>query len=217
MSEISKNSTPVTTELTPVDYLTGVIKRENIKIIGVWGPSGSGKTTFSQVLSETLGADTSFVWKVENYWQYTRPELAERGLTGYHWEARDKQRFLRDLQHLRSGETVESPVFDNIREVPTDRTVTLAPKDVIILEDTLDFSEIVDLGVFIYAPDAVLIERRIARDANQTGLGSITELETYIKTKSLPAYKSTLLPSMPKADYILDTHAMVLYEKRQNA
>src|SRR3990167_5836045 len=138
MSEISKKFTPVTTELTPVDYLTGVIKRQNIKIVGVWGPSGSGKTTFSRVLSEALGSDTSFVWKVENYWCYTRSEMAERGLTGYHWEARDKQRFLRDLQRLRGGETVESPVFDNIREVPTDRTVTLVPKDVIILEDTLD-------------------------------------------------------------------------------
>lgn len=217
MSEIPKNFMPVTTELAPVAYLAEIIKRQEEKTVGIWGPSGGGKTTFSRELSEVLGADISFVWKVENYWQYTRPEMAERDLTGYHWETRDKERFLRDLELLKRGVTVESPVFDNIREVPTDRTVTLSPKDVIILEDTLDFSDIVDLGVFMYAPDDVLIERRIARDVNQTGLGNAAELEAYVKTKSLPTYKSKLLPSMTKADFIVDTHEGVLYKRRQNA
>lgn len=214
MDTIPPDFALVSTELTPAAYLADVIARQRIKTVGVWGPSCGGKTTFSRELAGAVGADTSLVWKVESYWQYTRPQMAELGLTGYHWETRDKQRFLKDLDQVKAGHPVECPVFDNIREVPTDKTVTIVPKDVIILEDTLDFSEIVDLGVFMYAPDEVLVDRRIERDADQTGLGSITELATYVKTKSLPTYKAKLLPSMSKADYIIDTNEGTLYEKR---
>lgn len=213
MNNIPPNFIPVSTKLTPAAYLAAVIARHSVKTVGIWGPSGGGKTTFSQTLAHTTGLDKAFVWKVESYWRYTRPEMAKRNLTGYHWETRDKQRFLDDLERVKAGEAVESPVFDNIKEVPTDRTVTITPKEIIILEDTLDFSEIVELGVFMYAPDEVLMNRRVARDANQTGLGSVTELETYIKTKSLPTYKEKLLPSIVKANYIVDTHNGVLYEK----
>ena len=212
MNTVPRDFIPILTKSTPAVYLADVIAKRRDKVVGIWGPSGSGKTTFSRLLSTAIGADSSLVFKVENYWQYTRAEMAVRNLTGYDWETRDKQRFLRDLELLKKGQPVDVPVFDNIREVPTRQTLPVMPKDVIILEDTLDFSGLVDMGIFIVAPDEELIKRRLERDADKTGFASVAELESYLHAKSLPTYRSKLLPSMRRAEYVLDTHKAVIYE-----
>jgi uridine kinase len=178
------------------------------------GPSGGGKTTFAKILCKEIGMDASMVLEVENYWQFSRAEMAKRKLTGYHWETRDKNRFMHDLQQLKNNQTIHIPVFDAVAETPTNKTTTVIPKDIIILEDTLDLSEFVDIGVYVLAPDDVLIERRIKRDAAKTGFNSISELETYIRTNSLPAYKTKLLPSIAHADFVYDTHSETLYQKQ---
>lgn len=193
-------------------HIASVIRQYQYKTVGICGPSGSGKTTFAKALQQALGED-SMILKVDSYWQYTRSEMAERNLTGYDWATRDKPLFLADLTKLKSGQSIEKPVFDYVKEMPAHQTVSVAPRDIIILEDTLDFSGLVDLMIFIYAPDDVLISRRLSRDAHKTGFGDAETLENYLKTKSIPAYRKGLLPVAEKADYIINTDSSRLYAK----
>jgi uridine kinase len=212
MSNLLDNFEPVATTLTAQEYFADIVRKQHVKIVGVFGPSASGKTTLSKELAIALGEDKSTVLKVDSYWRYNRTEMAERGLTGYDWETRDRDRFMGDLDALQRGGSIDKPVFDYAREMPAGTTVPFASADIIILEDTLDFTELADLTIFTYAPDEILITRRMRRDAFKTGFKDPQELELYLKEKSIPAYKAKLLPHASKVDYIVDTHIGVIYK-----
>jgi uridine kinase len=207
--------------LTPVDtidaipqHLAEIILANNINLVAICGPSGSGKTTFAEKLLQALGEERSVVLKVDSYWQYDRSQMAERGLTGYDWATRDRAKFLYDLRQLLSGHTIKKPVFDYQKEQPAGWSTRVAPKDVIILEDTLDFTDIAPLTIFTYAPDEILVSRRLARDKHKTGFADLQALETYLHTKSLPAYKAKLLPIAAKASYIVNTYTGKLFANK---
>jgi uridine kinase len=191
----------------PHVYIANIITKHNAKIIGICGPSGSGKTTFAKKLAETLGNERCLVLKVDHYWRFDRSEMGARGLTGYDWETRDRNRFLKDFEALKSGCSIDKPLFDYTYERPANRTEVVEPKEIIILEDTLDFTELTDLSVFTYAPDEILIKRRLERDKYKKSFESHSDLEAYIRIKSIPAYKAKLLPVASKSDYIVDTHS----------
>lgn len=205
MNDIASDFVPVLGESSPAEYIARDILKRNIDLIAVTGPSGSGKTTFAKTLSRALSPHTCLVLKVDSYWQYTRPEMARRSLTGYDWETRDVKRFKRDLRTLRAKESIQKPIFDYRNERPSGRTVAVESADTIILEDTLDFTNIAELNIFIYAPEEVLIARRLKRDAYKTGFSGPGELLTYLRAKSLPAYREKLLPVMLKSNYVVDT------------
>lgn len=202
----------VDSQLSPEIYIANYIRNNAIQTASVCGPSGSGKTTFAKKLCDAIGDNESMVLKVDHYWRYTRPEMKERGLTGYAWEARDKDRFLKDFALLKQGQKIDKPIFDYQREVPTNRTETVEPKKFIILEDTLDLTEISELNVFMYAPDKILVQRRLKRDAYKVGYNGLEDMETYIRTKSLPAYRRILLPVAQKVDFLVDTYNNKLLE-----
>jgi uridine kinase len=206
--------TPVETTETIPQHIAKIILANNINVVAICGPSGSGKTTFAEKLLDALGDQRSLVLKVDSYWQYDRTQMAKLGLTGYDWATRDRAKFLYDLRQLLAGHVIKKPVFDYQKEMPAGWTTRVAPKEIVILEDTLDFTDIAALTIFTYAPDEVLVSRRLARDKHKTGFADQQELETYLHTKSLPAYKAKLLPIAAKASYIVNTYTGKLFANK---
>ena len=75
------------------------------------------------------------------------------------------------------------------------------------------FTDIADFIIFTYAPDDVLIKRRIARDRWAKIFQSESAFVEYLRTKSLPSYHAKLLPLANEARVILDTSTGTLYKK----
>jgi len=193
-------------------YIADQILDDGHRIIGIFGASGSGKTTLSKQLYNIIGKHRSVLISVDDYWCYTREEMKQKNLTGYDWETRDKERFMEDLRRLQEGQAIEKPFQDYEHECPSTKTERVEPRDIIILEATLDFSGIADFIIFAYAPDDVLIQRRLKRDAYKKVFPTQEALEEYVRTKSIPAYKRKLLPVTSGAHAIVDTYHQKLLE-----
>lgn len=196
---------------TPAEYAARVISENRYTVVGIFGASGSGKTTMAQGLLRVLCDGKALLLSVDDYWKYDRATMEKLRLTGYDWEARQKERFLRDLGDLKSGGIIHKPVFDYENELPTDKTEIVESREIIILEATLDFTEIADFLIFTYAPEAVLIERRLTRDSRKTAIQGRDSLLEYLEKKSLPAYRTKLLPIVRNAHLIVDTSSGLLY------
>jgi uridine kinase len=192
-------------------FIAQLIEGNEHKVIAIFGPSGGGKTTFAQNLIKALGDEKAVLISVDDYWRYTREEMKQKGLTGYDWEARDKDRFLKDLQLLKRGMAIDKPLMDYIYEKPAVYTERIEPKEITILEATLDFTGIADLIIFTFAHDDIIFQRRIERDKDKKAFPTLEALEKYVRNKSIPAYKERLLPLVANANFAIDTHENKLY------
>ena len=147
-----------------------------VKTCGISGGSGAGKTTLTRHLVDRLGADQVCVVAFDAYYRdqgHLTP--TDRALVNYdHPDSLDHEMFAADVEALRAGRTIESPVYDFATHTRTSDTVIVEPKPVVIVEGILllSFSEIaahLDLAVFIDVPEDVRLERRIMRDVAERG------------------------------------------------
>lgn len=208
----SKNFTLIKLSRSIPQYLASAIKARKAQVVGILGPSGGGKTTLAYDLMKGFSKEEAMVLSIDDYWKYSRGEMKQKGITGYDWEARFQEQFLKDLKNLRKGKSIHKPIYDYVQELPTCKTEIVNPRNIIILEATLDLIDIVDISIFAYAPDKIILQRRLERDKKKLkSFPNEQSLEKYIKTKSLPAYKSKLLPLMKKAHYVVDTSVNRIY------
>ena len=146
------------------------------KTCGISGGSGAGKTTLTRRLVERLGPDDVSVLAFDAYYRdqgHLSP--ADRALVNYdHPDSLDHERFAADVEALRSGRDIASPVYDFATHTRTSEVVIVEARPVVIVEGILllSFSEIathLDLAVFIDVPEQVRLERRIKRDVVERG------------------------------------------------
>lgn len=187
MPALFPNFEPIPAVKDAPAYLCDAIERSEKKIIAIIGPSASGKTRLANALLGCMGTDRAVMISLDDYWKYTRAEMQERNLTGYDWGARKKPLFLKHLAKLKA-------------------------RKIVIIEGTVDLHDIADFTIFTYAPDAVLIKRRIARDHWAKIFRTEREFKKYLRTESLPSYHAKLLPLFKESDIILNTSTGVLYQ-----
>ncbi len=143
---------------------------------GISGGSGAGKTTLTRHLLQRLGPDQVSVLAFDSYYRdqghLTPPE---RSLVNYdHPDSLDHERFADDVESLRAGRSIASPVYDFATHTRTTDVVIIEPRPIVIVEGILllSFTEIaerLDLAVFIDVPEPVRLERRIRRDVVERG------------------------------------------------
>jgi uridine kinase len=140
--------------------------------VGVVGASGSGKTTVAQALT-TLHPQACFLSQ-DNYYQ-TPP--AGTDCDAWNFDdprAVDLDRLARDLAALKRGEAVEQPQYDFPTHSRAEKTETIFPAPLVIVEGLFLFCtpalrDVFDLKVFIDAPLEICLARRIARDCAERG------------------------------------------------
>ena len=146
------------------------------KTCGICGGSGAGKTTLTRHLLERLGPDQVSVVAFDAYYRdqgHLSPP--ERSLVNYdHPDSLDHERFAADVEALRSGESIASPVYDFATHTRTRDVVMIEARPIVIVEGILllSFTEIadhLDLAVFIDVPEPIRLERRIRRDVAERG------------------------------------------------
>ena len=180
----------------------------NTMVIGIAGGTGSGKTTLTRRLKERFGRDVSVIYHDNYYKCHDEMPYEERCLLNYdHPDAIDNKLFLEHLIQLKSGKSVECPVYDYTIHNRTDQTTVVHPAPVIIVEGilivaSLSLCEQMDIKVFVDTDADVRILRRIIRDVNKRGRTLESVVNQYLTTVK-PMHEQFVEPSKRRADIII--------------
>ena len=132
----------------------------------------------------------------------------ERSKLNYdHPNAFDTELMISDLKKLKNGEAVHSPTYDYTIHDRAQKTVTVKPAKVIIVEGILIFEnkelcDLMDIKIFVDTDADVRILRRIVRDVRDRGRSLESVVNQYINTVK-PMHEQFVEPSKRKADVII--------------
>lgn len=178
-------------------------------VIGIAGGSGSGKTTIARSVLESVGRDrVAFVPHDAYYRDQSHLSFEERIRINYdHPDSLENELLAEHLRALRSGATIRRPVYDFTTHTRTDRTVTVEPHPVIVVEGILvlaeaELRELFDLRIFVDADGDLRLLRRLRRDVLERGRTFESVLEQYEATVR-PMHLRFVEPSKRYADIIV--------------
>lgn len=132
----------------------------------------------------------------------------ERLKTNYdHPLAFDNDLLREDLNKLLNRQSIEKPVYNYEMHTRSDETISVEPKDVIILEGILVLEderlrEMMDIKVFVDTDSDLRIIRRIMRDINERGRSIESVIDQYVNVVR-PMHLQFVEPAKRYADIII--------------
>ncbi len=180
----------------------------DIMVIGIAGGSGCGKTTITRKLIESFGEDVSVIHHDNYYKAHHNMSYAERARLNYdHPNAFDTDLLIRDLRRLKRGQNIQCPVYDYAIHDRTDKTVTIKPARVIIVEgiliyDSRELCREMDIKLYVDTDADVRILRRIVRDVRDRNRTLESVIDQYLTTVK-PMHEQFVEPSKRRADIII--------------
>lgn len=180
----------------------------DIIVIGIAGGTGSGKTTITRKIMQHFGGDVSVVYHDNYYKAHHNMSYNERTKLNYdHPDAFDTDLLIEDLKKLRRGETIQCPVYDYTVHDRSNKTVTVKPAKVIVVEGILIFQseelcKLMDIKIYVDTDADVHILRRIVRDVRDRGRSLESVVNQYLTTVK-PMHEQFVEPSKRKADIII--------------
>ncbi|MBP9017181.1 MAG: uridine kinase [Paludibacteraceae bacterium] len=178
-------------------------------IIGIAGGTGSGKTTVVRKIIDRLPAGEVVVLPQDSYYRDSSFLPLEKRLeiNFDHPDSIEFELMIKHLQDLKEGKSIEQPIYSYITCTRAAETVTIYPREVIIVEGILvlcnpELRELMDLKVFVDAdPDDRLI-RVINRDIEERGRSVNMVIERYEHTVK-PMHELFIEPTKRFADLII--------------
>lgn len=181
---------------------------EKILVVGVAGGTGSGKTTFANALAQRLGDDVVILAHDNYYRAHHDMSYDERTLLNYdHPNAYETDLMVRDLAALKRGIPVNVPMYDFSIHDRSEHTTTLRPAPVIVVEGIMvlqspELRELMDIKIFVDAGADVRILRRTLRDVSERGRSIKSVITQYLQTVR-PMHEQYVEPSKRHADLIV--------------
>lgn len=181
-------------------------------IIGLTGGSGSGKTLFLNQLLSCLNENTASVLSLDNYYKARNQQPKdEKGVENFDLpQSLDRDRFIADLKKLKNGEDVvlQEYTFNNDNKVPATIHIKSAP--IIMVEGIFTFyfeevRKLMDLKIFVEAPEYLMLTRRITRDAEERGY-DLSDVLYRFQHHVTPSFKKYIEPFKYEADLIIPNH-----------
>jgi uridine kinase len=178
-------------------------------IIGIAGGTGSGKTTVVRKIIERLPVGEVVVLPQDSYYRDSSYLPLEKRLeiNFDHPDSIEFELMIKHLQDLKEGKSIEQPIYSYVTCTRAAETVTIYPREVIIVEGILVLSnsklrKLMDLKVFVDAdPDDRLI-RVINRDIEERGRSVNKVIERYERTVK-PMHELFIEPTKRFADLII--------------
>ncbi len=178
-------------------------------VIGIAGGSGSGKTTVAQTILQRVGPDRIAFLQHDSYYKdlgglppnqraevnFDHPDSLESDLLGKH------------ITLLRDGQAVQVPIYDFATHSRTERTFTVQPRPVILVEGILIFAEkslreVFDVKIFVDTDSDIRFIRRLQRDITERGRTTENVIKQYMSTVR-PMHLDFVEPSKRYADVII--------------
>lgn len=178
-------------------------------IIGIAGGTGSGKTTVVRRIIDSLPKEEVAVMPQDCYYNDNRHiPLEERLKMNYDEPAAIEWPLLcQHLQELKEGKTVHMPTYDFITCSRLDKTVTVKPREVVVVEGILvladkELRDMMDVRVFVDADADERLIRVIHRDCIERGRTPQMVIDRYTETLK-PMHELYIEPSKRYADLIV--------------
>ena len=182
--------------------------------IGIAGGTGSGKTTVAQAILERVGAEHIAVIPQDAYYKDLAglsPTLRAQ-VNFDHPDSLETSLLIQHLQQLRSGVSIDLPVYDFKAHTRTSQTILIDPKPVIMVEGILLFvepilRELLDIKIFVDTDADIRFIRRLQRDIAERGRTSESVIRQYLETVR-PMHLDFVEPSKRYADVIIPEGGM---------
>ena len=181
---------------------------DKVMVIGIAGGTGSGKTTITRKLMQRFGNDVSVIYHDNYYKAHHNMPYEERAKLNYDQpDAFDTDQLIEAVRALKKGRSVICPVYDYSIHDRSEKTITVKPAKVILVEGILIFEnkelcELMDIKVFVDADADVRILRRIVRDVRDRGRSLESVVNQYLSTVK-PMHEKYVQPSKRNADIIV--------------
>ena len=178
-------------------------------IIGIAGGTGCGKTTVvNQIINELPTDEVGVISQDSYYNDLSHLPLPERKKTNFdHPKSIDFPLLEEHLIALKSGQSVQQPVYSFIDCNRTDETVETYARKVMIVEGILIMTnpkirEMLDLKIYVHADSDERLIRRLKRDVNERGWNMNETLDKYQSTLK-PMHLQFIEPTKEYADIII--------------
>ena len=181
---------------------------DKVMVIGIAGGTGSGKTTITRKLMQRFGHEVSVIYHDNYYKAHHNMPYEERAKLNYDQpDAFDTDQLIEAVRALKKGRSVVCPVYDYSIHDRSEKTITVKPARVVIVEGILIFEnkelcDLMDIKVFVDADADVRILRRIVRDVRDRGRSLESVVSQYLNTVK-PMHEKYVEPSKRNADIIV--------------
>jgi len=178
-------------------------------VIGIAGGSGSGKTTLASLILERVGVEKiAFLPHDAYYKDLSDLPLNQRATINFdHPDSLDTSLLIEHIKCLRDMKPVDIPIYDFKTHSRTGETKRVLPKQVIMVEGILIFSEpelrpLLDVKIFVDTDADLRFIRRLERDINERGRSTDSVVHQYLTTVR-PMHLEFVEPSKRYADVIV--------------
>lgn len=182
--------------------------KEEICVVGIAGGSASGKTSIIKKLKKIFKDEILMIGHDFYYWNNDDLSMEERRNLNYdHPKSFETERLINDLKLLKSGKSVQLPIYDYTIHTRKKETLKVFPKPVIIVEGILilenkDLRDLMDIKVYVDVDSDIRLIRRLLRDTKERGRSVESILTQYLKTVK-PMHEEFIEPSKKHADIII--------------
>lgn len=178
-------------------------------IIGIAGGSGSGKSTVVKKIISAFKGESVAVVPLDNYYRdkgHLSPEEKLK-INFDHPTAFEYNLLIKHLDMLKAGQPIEMPIYSYLTCSRAKETITVLPKDVIIVEGIMIFSsqrlrEKMDIKIFVDADADDRLIRIIKRDIVERGRNYSQVLDHYEQFVK-PMHIQFIEPTKRYADIIV--------------
>lgn len=182
---------------------------DNRFVIGIAGGTGSGKTTLVKKVLKKLPSEKICTLSQDSYYRANdHLSLEERKKINFdHPSAIDFELLIEHLEALKSGKSIQQPVYSFADHNRTKETKETFPKNVVIVEGILIFNDktlrdLCDIKIYIEADDDERLIRRVRRDSIERGRDVNEILDRYQDTLK-PMHRQFIEPTKNFADIII--------------
>jgi uridine kinase len=178
-------------------------------IIGIAGGTGSGKTTVVKKIMEMFPKEDVALLSQDSYYKDNSlmPPEERQKINFDHPDSIEFSLLEKHLRDLKNKKSIEEPIYSYLTCARSKETIRIDPKDVIIVEGILIFSDktirnVCDVKIFVDAPADERLARVIKRDMIERGRSAEMVLERYEKTVK-PMHEAYIEPTKKYADIIV--------------
>jgi uridine kinase len=178
-------------------------------VIGIAGGSGSGKTTVAQTILQRVGPDRISFLQHDSYYKDLSglPPTQRAEVNFDHPHSLETDLLTQHILQLKAGQPVAVPIYDFSTHSRTDRTFTVQPRGVILVEGILIFveaslREMFDVKIFVDTDSDIRFIRRLQRDISERGRTVDSVIKQY-QTTVRPMHMEFVETSKRYADIII--------------
>lgn len=184
-------------------------KRTPSLIIGIAGGTSSGKTTVANEIIKGVGEERIAYLAHDSYYKdlSNLPLSQRKALNFDHPNSLDTDLLIEHLEKLCDGQSVELPIYDFKTHSRTDKTISVQPQPVILVEGILIFTQAelrqkFDVKLYVDTDSDIRFIRRLERDISERGRSTESVIKQYTGTVR-PMHLKFVEPSKRYADVII--------------